>query len=292
MPSTDLTIVPTQPKRPRIRRWLLGAAIALVVVVLGFYISYRRTYPYGWSHCCDLILSQALQAYADNHNGAFPNGGQTPEASLSLLYSNVDFVTPDLLRGRTVPEAVVKESLKRDGRLGPDSCGWHYVEGLRVDDDPGLAIFWDKIGLGHNGQRLSRPGHTVLFIGRDRRFIPESDWQTFLSEQTRLLQQRTNAVLGVSGTIEVGGEQVRAELRVLDDGLYGRVWHGWMNTSSELLANMDREPEEGVVGIPVVTRDEVRKATAVVDSNAKSIRFLLGNRECVFDGSSFRFVTR
>jgi len=286
-------MVLTQPKRPRIRRWLSGAAIALVLVVLGFYVSYRRTYPYGWSHCCDLILSQALQQYADNHDGAFPSGGPTPEASLSLLYSNVDWVTPDLLRGRTVPETVVKEALKRDGRLGPDSCGWHYVEGLRVDDDPGLAIFWDKIGLGHNGRRLSRPGHTVLFIGSmGRRFIPESDWQRFLSEQARLLQQRTNAVLGVSGTIEVGGEQVRAELRVIDDGLYGRVWHGWMNTSSELLANMDREPEEGVVGIPVVTRNEVGKATAVVDSNAKSIRFLLGKHECVFDGSSFRFVTR
>ena len=281
-------MVPAQPSRPLIRRWLWGTAIALAVVVLGVYVSYRRTFPYGWSHCCDLILAQALQQYADNHNGAFPTGGPTPEASLSLLYSNVDWVTPDLLRGRTVSEAVVKETLKRDGRLGPDSCGWHYVEGLRVDDDPGLAIFWDKIGLGHNGQRLSHPGHTALFVGGDRRFIPESDWQTFLSEQARLLQQRTNAVLGVSGTIEIGGEQVRAELRVVGDSLYGRVWHGWMNTSAEFLANVDREPEVGVA----VTRDEVRKATAVVDSNAKSIKFLLGKQECIFDGSSFRFVAR
>jgi hypothetical protein len=96
----------------------------------------------------------------------------------------------------------------------------------------------------------------------------------------------------VSGTIEVGDEQVRAELRVVGDSLYGRVWHGWMNRSEELLANVDREPEVGVVGIPVVTRDEVRKATAVVDSNTKSIRFLLGKKECVFDGSHFQFVAR
>ena len=95
-------------------------------------------------------------------------------------------------------------------KLGPNSCGWRYVEGLRVDDDPGLAIFWDKVGLGHNGQRLSEPGHTVFFIGGDQRFIAGTDWQPFLSEQARLLEQRTNAILRVSGAIEVGGEQVRA----------------------------------------------------------------------------------
>ena len=125
-------------------------AITLLIAALALYVYYRRTFPYGASHCCDLILFQALEEYAGNHEGAFPIGGPTPEASFSLLYSNVDWVSPDLLRGRTVPEAVVRVALKRDGTLGPDSCGWHYVEGLRLDDDPGLAIFWDKIGLGHN----------------------------------------------------------------------------------------------------------------------------------------------
>jgi hypothetical protein len=292
MPATDSSIARVPPKQLRIRRWLSRAAAVLLVAVLAFYIYYRRTFPYGSSHCCDLILLQALEEYAGNHNGVFPTGGPTPEASLSLLYSNVDSVSPNLLRGKTVPEAVVREALKRDGRLGPDSCGWHYVEGLRLDDDPGLAIFWDKIGLGHNGQRLSNPGHTVLLIGGDRKFIPASDWQTFLSEQARMLQQRTNAVLGVSGTIEVGGEQVRAELRVVGDSHYGRVWHRWMNKSSELLAHMDREPDVGIVGLPIVTMEELRTATAVVDSKEKSIRFLLGRQECVFDGSHFRFVTR
>ena len=49
----------------------------------------------------------------------------------------------------------------------------------------------------------------------------QSGWQAFLLQQARLLQQRTNAVLGLSGTIEVGGEQVLAELRVVGDSLYG-----------------------------------------------------------------------
>jgi hypothetical protein len=176
--------------------------MVLLISILGLYGYYRHIFPYGSSHCCDLILLQALQEYAGSHEGAFPTGGSSPEASLSLLYNNVDWVEPDLLRGRTVPESLVRETLKRDGRLGPESCGWHYVEGLRVDDDPRLAIFWDKVGLGHNGRKLSRHGHTVLFIEGDRRFIPETEWTAFLSEQRQLFQQRTN-VLRVSGTMEI-----------------------------------------------------------------------------------------
>jgi len=283
---------PSATRRSRNRGLLTAGAVTLVVSAFGLYLYYHHIFPYGSSHCCDLILFGALQEYAGNHEGVFPVGGPTPEASLSMLYSNVEYVQPDILRGRTVSEAVARQALKGDGRLGPDSCGWHYVEGLRLDDDPGLAVFWDKVGLGHNGQRLSRPGHTVLFVGGDRRFIPESDWAAFLSEQQRLLQQRTNAVLGVSGIMEVRGEKVRAELRVVGDSLYGRVWDGYINTSSELLAHVDREPEVGVVGLPVVKRDEIRAARAIVDPNTKSIRFLLGKQECVFDGSRFHFVAR
>jgi len=280
---------PTKKLGP-IRRYLLGGAITSMVVALGLYAFYRYTYPYGYNHCCDLLLLRALEEYAETHEGAFPAGGPTPEASLSMLYSNVDWVSPDLLRGKTVSGSVAREALKRDGRLGAESCGWHYVEGLRVDDDYGLAIFWDKVGLGHSGARLSRPGHTVVFVGGETRTISESTWAAFLSEQQRLLSERTNAVLRVSGTIEADGELVRAELWVLRDTLYGRVWHGWSMSSMELLANVDREPQSGAVGLPIVTKDEIRAASAVVDVKTKTIRFLLGKQECVFDGSRFRFV--
>lgn len=263
----------------------------MVIVALGLYAFYRYKYPYGYNHCCDLLLLRALEEYAETHEGAFPAGGSTPEASLSMLYSNVDWVSPDLLRGKTVSGSVAREALKRDGRLGPESCGWHYVEGLRVDDDYHLAIFWDKVGLGHSGERLSRRGHTVIFVGGERRTISEPIWAAFLSEQQRLLSERTNAVLSVSGPIEADGESVRAELWVLGDTLYGRVWYGWRMSSMGLLANVDREPESGPVGIPIVTKDEIRAAVVVADPKTKTIRFLLGKQECVFDGSDFHFVT-
>ena len=34
---------------------------------------------------------------------------------------------------------------------------------LWLDDDRRLALCWDKVGLGHNGERLPDGGHTVLF---------------------------------------------------------------------------------------------------------------------------------
>jgi hypothetical protein len=76
-------------------------------------------------------------------------GGGTPEGSLSLLFSN--YVDAYTLRGKTVPLNVTEEGLET-GKLGPDSCGWHYVEGLTDTDDPQIAILWDKVGLGHNGE--------------------------------------------------------------------------------------------------------------------------------------------
>tara|TARA_R110002096_G_scaffold114250_2_gene248052 strand:+ start:897 stop:1205 length:309 start_codon:yes stop_codon:yes gene_type:complete len=74
--------------------------------------------------------------------------------------------------------------------LGPQSCGWHYVEGLRSDDDPRIALFWDKAGLGHNGGRLSCGGHIVFFVDSDHRHVTEAEWPEFIKEQTNLLSER------------------------------------------------------------------------------------------------------
>src|SRR5271154_2748474 len=115
-------------------------------------VYWHDEFPYGWSHCCDLCLAGCLEDYARDHDGRFPAGERTPEASLSLLYPK--YAAAELLRGKTVPVEVVQAILDRGERLGPASCGWHYVEGLTVSDNPKLALFWDKAGLGHNGQRL------------------------------------------------------------------------------------------------------------------------------------------
>jgi hypothetical protein len=130
----------------------------------------------------------ALHQYAEEHGGAYPAGEATPEASLSLLYPT--YANENVLQGKTVSLDVVKGILERGDRLGPDTCGWHYIEGLRLDDDRRLAICWDKVGLGHNGERLLDGGRTVLFVNLHCEYIAGAKWQEFLEEQEKLLADR------------------------------------------------------------------------------------------------------
>src|SRR5262245_19376168 len=138
-------------------RWRSGQFVAGLVVLLALGYGFDRyRYPYGWSHCCDKQLMFALHWYAEHHGGAYPAGEATPEASLSLLYP--EYANAELLRGKTVPVEEVKDRLERGERLTPETCGWHYVEGLTLNDNRRIAILWDKAGLGHNGERNSDGG--------------------------------------------------------------------------------------------------------------------------------------
>jgi hypothetical protein len=173
------------------RRWKLWLALALVAVVglaVAWPAYHRHRYPYGWSHCCDKQLMSALLYYADRHDGWFPRGEACSEASLSLLYrrDTPDGVDANLLRGKIVPEDVVRARLEAGELLTPETCGWHYVEGLRKDDDARLALFWDKAGLGHNGERGSDGGYTVCFVGFAIYRVSGDEWEAFLAEQERL----------------------------------------------------------------------------------------------------------
>ena len=166
------------------KRTAITALIATLVVIAGF-ACHRYYFPYGWSHCCDTGMGGVLYQYAERHGGWFPRGEESPEASLSLLYRD----DPSLaywLRGKSIPEHVVTSRLESGKLLTPETCGWHYVEGLRKDDDPGLAILWDKAGLGHNGERLSKGGHWIVDIQGTRHYIPGKDWDRFISEQEQL----------------------------------------------------------------------------------------------------------
>lgn len=167
--------------RKKVLRWL-----AISVLVFGLLIAYARyrwtqNYPYGWSHCCDKQLILSLMNYAETHGGRYPAGEATPEASLSLLYPDVN---SNVLRGRIIPEQKVEAILSAGGKLTPATCGWQYVEGLSPADDPNLALFWCKEPLGHNGQLLD--GFHVFTVTLEKRFVPLEDWDDFLADQEEL----------------------------------------------------------------------------------------------------------
>jgi hypothetical protein len=166
------------------RRVGIAWTVVGALVVAGYGL-YRYIYPSGMRHCCDIQLHFALRDYAEKHGGAFPAGEATPEASLSLIGCEYAYV----LCGHSRPESVALETLLAGKLLGPDTCGWNYAEGLRTDSNGRLALFWDKEGLGHDGERLSGGGHIVTFVNGNREHIPGAEWDRFIEEQQKLLAE-------------------------------------------------------------------------------------------------------
>jgi hypothetical protein len=187
--SEGESIPAASPRKSKQKKIFFSLVAFIALGVAAEQVWYRYTYPYGWSHCCDIQLGFALEQYAQEHGGRFPSGSDCPEASLSLLYSN--YVDADLLRGKTVPLETVQHALAANGKLGPESCGWHYVEGFNLSDDPRIAIVWDKVGLGHNGQRLKNGGHSIIRADGMRDFVSGTEWPKFLHEQQELLAHRS-----------------------------------------------------------------------------------------------------
>ncbi len=175
------------------RRHLLLVVILTSAVGLSIYrmVKHQKVeYPYGVSHCCIDAMELALNLYAQDHGGAYPAGESSPEASLSLLCKS-NYTDAGTIRGMTVPESSVRGILERGGLLGPQNCGWQYVEGLTPADDPRMALLYCKEPLGHNGQRTKDGGRQVLFAGNGGiQWISGDQWPSFLSEQRELLRSR------------------------------------------------------------------------------------------------------
>ncbi|EEF59106.1 hypothetical protein [Pedosphaera parvula] len=183
-------------KKRNKKRLFLTILSCLFVFGGTVYGYYRYKFPYGSSHCCIVQFGLALRMYAADNHGKFPAGGATPEASLALLgtggYLGGDNAGAYLLRGKTVPLEVTLKAIQQ-GTLNSNSTGWHYVEGLTEADDQRIAIVWDKVGLGHNGQRLKNGGHEVLLLDGSHSLVNGSKWTEFLEQQKELLAHGTKS---------------------------------------------------------------------------------------------------
>ena len=75
------------------------------------------------------------------------------------------------------------------------------------------------------------------------------------------------------------------------DYLLGQVWRGggW---SGGMIAHIDRDSGSGVVGIPIIAKDEVRSARLETNAQTGRVSFLLGENRLEFDGDNLRFANR
>lgn len=171
-----------------LQRWpkLTVLACSLFVLGLGLMRYHRSHYPYGLRHCCIVQMSSALRMYAEDFKGRYPAGQATPEASLTLLYRQ-QLADAWLLSGKTVPVEKTKAALVAGQMLGPDTCGWHYVEGLTADGDPRLALLWCKVALGHNGEVMDNGGREVCLLDGSCPVVTAKEWPAFLAAQKELL---------------------------------------------------------------------------------------------------------
>ena len=130
--------------------------VLIVVGLVAVEVTYHLVFPFGYSNASSERLGKDFLTYATNHNHWFPYGESTPEASLGLLYKDDTNAAALMLGGKIVSRDTAAATLKEHGRISPETCGWHYVEGLRDDDDDAIVVAWDKAkSLGHYGQRTS-----------------------------------------------------------------------------------------------------------------------------------------
>ncbi len=183
----------TSPQRAIHKGLAIGAVLFGLLLMLagGGFAYYNWKFPFGNSHCCIIGMMSALCEYADSHTGRFPAGESSPEESLSLLYKD-QLIEPYTLRGMTISEETVRRILEDGKLLGPDSCGWNYVEGLTQADDSRVAILWCKQPLGHNGEWTKGGGRQVVYVGGNIEWVSGNKWSAFLEEQEQLLSRRSD----------------------------------------------------------------------------------------------------
>ena len=163
-------------------RWTYVLTLALVSFILVCVLYFRWLYPYGHRVGCMPNLMGALSYYAREHNGWYPRDGKTPLQCLQVFYP--DYLG-DELAGLTGNRQAVSQRLRNGQPIDESISSWVYNPGLRLDDNPRLAIIWERTaGVTVNGHR--EEGHAVGFVNGEVKQIEAVQWTSFLQQQREL----------------------------------------------------------------------------------------------------------
>jgi hypothetical protein len=173
------------------KRFLLCAAVLILASSAG----YRVLYPYGKHYCMAPCMYHALWNYAANNENAFPDSPEGPYAALSKLYPEyLGLGDVETLAGVSGDLNRAKAQLQASGKLDATTTSWVYLPGLRLDDDPRLALIYERrFGIRASGRRDPALGRMVVLLNGEVRFVKEKDWERFQAEQETLRPSRRAA---------------------------------------------------------------------------------------------------
>lgn len=174
-------------KRDASPRWLRPAGVAILGVVLAGWLIKTYYYPHGIRTAWLQVVQSALLNYALEHGGWLPDKEQDGPASLQLLTPRF-LSEPDFLAGLTGDVETARQVCSTNGSLTTQHCTWVYRVGLRNDDDPRLAILWER-SLGYRWNGMRSAAHTVAFLDGSILSVPTNRWDNFVSEQDRLFKE-------------------------------------------------------------------------------------------------------
>jgi hypothetical protein len=158
-----------QPKRTRALVLLVLAVVAILgslCILAARFVAEKNAADGAWQATRD--LKAALDGYAREHGGPYPDG--------------------DHFRTLTA-------SPSRRGAVPAAAGGWHYVEGLTLDDDPDLALAWSE--KSYTAGELHRARYVIL-LGKEfgPHAVPDTEWPAFLKRQQELLARRARPAGG------------------------------------------------------------------------------------------------
>ena len=209
MTLNDQAPMPNAPGGQKPRRWMLRWAIGLGILILvgggwffapellraiGFKPLVFNESWYSHKHCIKQ-WGMALKIYADDNGGKFPAHASGYAAALQLLMKPPDHLmgtylvmgAPGGYSGKVFEDANSKGAWVREA-----DCGRVYVQGLREDSKPEIALVFDKQPSpgdhAHGWLRWNAPlRREVCLVDGSMVVIDESAWPEFARKQIELL---------------------------------------------------------------------------------------------------------
>lgn len=193
------------------RRTILLSGIIGTCAVLVFLSNLGCYKPYGSREPAIFLMDSALRTYAEEHSGRFPSGGDQFSA-LAQLYP--EYCCPGRELAGLSGDIQKTTNALQHGRSISNFTSWVYVPGLRLDDDPKLAILWEskpaRLKLFGKSLGLTRP---ALLLSREITNVPASQWPEFLKYQgdvlAATLAKRSSVINAEHNTIKAPGSTTK-----------------------------------------------------------------------------------